>query len=110
LSPHAIGGKLVATIEKSSPTYQQPNKRRASFAWSRAESCRDVQKPCFFLLLCRALARPRFCIRPEQIQEAIRSGALPVHVIGTKKRVLVESLVAWVKIWKGKRHAAPDSR
>jgi len=40
-------------------------------------------------------------IRAEQIKEAVRMGALPVYQLGTKRRVLIDDLVAWVRAtWK----------
>ncbi len=39
-------------------------------------------------------------LRRDQIADAIRSGDLPCYRLGVKRRILVESLVAWVKTWE----------
>ena len=55
---------------------------------------------------CQGCQR-KFCVafsavnfREQTIAEAIRSGALPTCTKGTRKRILVEDLVAWVRTWK----------
>jgi excisionase family DNA binding protein len=40
-------------------------------------------------------------IHHSYVRAAVRSGALPVYRLGTKRRVLVADLIAWVRTeWK----------
>jgi excisionase family DNA binding protein len=70
---------------------------------------RAHKTPLWPVALSPARAAAVLGIRPDQIQEAIRAGHLPVYTIGIKRRVLIEDLVAYVRahFTKGSRHVPP---
>jgi len=38
-------------------------------------------------------------VRPDDIARGTESGALPVYIIGNRRRILIEDATAWVKSW-----------
>ena len=60
---------------------------------------RVSKSPFVILALSPAGVAASLGIRPEPVQAAIASGALPVHRIGTKNRILIADVEPWVRSW-----------
>jgi hypothetical protein len=73
---------------------------------------RISKRPLLFLALSPAAVANALCIRDDEVNAGIKSDALPVHVIGIKRRILVADVEAWVRSWpapsKRKPRRVPD--
>lgn len=60
---------------------------------------RSTIKPVVFLALSPAATATAIGVRPEVINAAIASGALPVYANGIKRRILCSDVEAFVRSW-----------
>jgi len=61
---------------------------------------RVTKNPQVYLALSPAAVATALGIRPDEVADAINSGALPVHVMGLKRRVHVSDIERWFRSWK----------
>jgi len=61
---------------------------------------RVTKNPEMFLALSPAATATALSIRPDEVADAIKSGALgPVFMMGIKRRILVADVERWVRSW-----------
>ena len=60
---------------------------------------RQTKNPKVILALSPAATATALGIRLERVAAAISSGALTVHALGLKRRILVREIEAWVSTW-----------
>ena len=61
---------------------------------------RMTKTPQVFLALSPAAVATALGVRADEVATAINSGALPVHVMGLKRRVHVSDIERWFRSWK----------
>jgi hypothetical protein len=62
---------------------------------------RETKTPIVLLALSAAAVATSIDVRPDQVAAAIATGALPVHCLGVRRRILVKDVLAWIeRDWK----------
>jgi hypothetical protein len=68
---------------------------------------RVTKNPEVFLALSPAGVATALGIRDDEVATGIKSGALPIHIMGIKRRILTADVERWVRSWpkpKGRSH------